>query len=326
MHPFDSSDRFVYRDGMPVESRKRNPHEAQSFSRDLASSQITPAAVERRLRQLRDELSDAIYFKHPSAQIESLQSRVADLEGVLVGAASVVEGPSARRERLEQAAFRHAAVIERLNSQAVKLARQIEGLKLDLNESIRLRDPAREIQVMREQIAARLAEHTAIVLELSTAQQELDVMAKEAHAEVGAQSPRATIVDGRAEALRKAKIRLASLVSELNDPAVGRDMKLLQTVRRELREAEEEVDTLTARGAVANPRRRSSRPSYDEETRADLAAGKLSMKDILRRMERYRRLLAETLAADPDALERIASLFLRIKGLESMTRQPKKAV
>lgn len=307
--------------------RRHNPsHEAQSFSRDLAAGQITPAAVERRLRQVRDELSDAVHFKYPSAQIESLQSRVADLEDVLSGATPATEGPSARRERLEQAAFRHAAVIERLNSQAVKLARQIEGMELDLSESIRLRDPAREIQAMREQIAARMAEHTALVLELSAAQQELDVMAKEAHAEVGDQSPPpAAVVDGRAEALRKAKIRLASLVSELNDRTVTRDMKLLQTVRRELREAEEEVAALTAR-TVANPRRRSVRKTYEEETRSDLASGKLSMKDIVRRAERYRRLLAETLAADPDADERIASLHLRIKELESMTQQPRKAV
>ncbi len=307
--------------------RRHNPsHEAQSFSRDLAAGQITPAAVERRLRQVRDELSDAIHFKYPSAQIESLQARVADLEGVLSGASSVVEGPSARRERLEQTAFRHAAVIERLNSQATKLARQIESMESDLHESIRMRDPAREIQAMREQIAARLAEHTAIMLELSLAQQELESMAKEARAEIGPQLPRATVVDGRSEALRKAKVRLASLVSELNDPTIGRDPRLLQTVRRELREAEEEVEALTARGAVANPRRRSVRKTYEEETRSDLASGKLSMKDVSRRAERYRRLLAETIASDPNALERIAALHLRIKELESMTPQPKKAV
>lgn len=306
--------------------RHNSSPEAQSFSRDLASGQITPAAVERRLRQLRDELSDAVHFKYPSAQIESLQARVADLEGVLSGAAPAVEGPSARRERLEQAAFRHAAVIERLSSEASRLARQIEGMESDLHESIRMRDPAREIQAMREQIATRMAEHTAIVLELAAAQQELESMAKEARAEIGPQLPSANIVDGRAEALRKAKIRLASLVSELNDPAIGRDMRLLQTVRRELREAEEEVEALTARGAVANPRRRSVRKTYEEETRADLASGKLSMKDIARRAERYRRLLAETLAADPDADERIASLHLRIKELESMIPQPRKAV
>lgn len=307
--------------------RRHNPsHEAQSFSRDLAAGQITPAAVERRLRQVRDELSDAIHFKYPSAQIESLQARVADLEGVLSGASPAVEGPTARRERLEQTAFRHAAVIERLNSQATKLARQIESMESDLRESIRMRDPAREIHAMREQIAARLAEHTAIVLELSMAQQELESMAKEARAEIGPQLPRATVVDGRSEALRKAKVRLASLVSELNDPTIGRDPRLLQTVRRELREAEEEVEALTARGAVANPRRRSVRKTYEEETRSDLASGKLSMKDVSRRAERYRRLLAETIASDPNALERIAALHLRIKELESMTPQPKKAV
>lgn len=306
--------------------RHNSSHEAQSFARDLASGQITPAAVERRLRQVRDELSDAVHFKYPSAQIESLQARVADLEGVLSGASPVVEGPSARRERLEQTAFRHAAVIERLNSQATKLARQIESMESDLRESIRMRDPAREIQDMREQIAARLAEHTAIVLELSTAQQELESMAKEARAEIGPQLPQATVVDGRSEALRKARIRLASLVSELNDPTISRDSRLLQAVRRELREAEEEVESLTARGAVANPRRRSVRKTYEEETRADLASGKLSVKDIARRAERYRRLLAETLAADPDADERIASLHLRIKELESMTPQHGKAV
>ncbi len=307
--------------------RRHNPsHEAQSFSRDLAAGQITPAAVERRLRQVRDELSDAVHFKYPSAQIEALQARVADLEGVLSGASPVVEGPTARRERLEQTAFRHAAVIERLNSQATKLARQIESMESDLRESIRMRDPAREIQAMREQIAARLAEHTAIVLELSMAQQELESMAKEARAEIGPQLPRATVVDGRSEALRKAKVRLASLVSELNDPTIGRDPRLLQTVRRELREAEEEVEALTARGAVANPRRRSVRKTYEEETRSDLASGKLSMKDVSRRAERYRRLLAETIASDPNALERIAALHLRIKELESMTPQPKKAV
>ena len=203
------------------------------------------------LRLAREELDDAIYFKKPRAVVAQLQAHVARLEG-RAAAPPPPEGPIQRRERLEQEAFRHAQAIEQLNAQAAGLARQIETLERDLHESIRMRDPAREIERLRAEIAASRADHTSLLIDLDVAQRNLAAMVERARAELGPHghgptAASAAATQDRAAQLRQAQIRLASLRSELGDPRTQRDQRLWEQLQREAREAEEEIATLTAR-------------------------------------------------------------------------------
>ena len=142
---------------------------------------------ERSIRALKDELDDAIFFKYPESRIAALRERIASLEGA--PSAPPPEGAVARRERLEQEAFRLQSVIERLLAQASQLARQIESLERDLQDSIRMRDPASEIKALRDGIAVRRAEHAAISLEIDAQTRVLSGMATTAHAELAATTP-----------------------------------------------------------------------------------------------------------------------------------------
>jgi len=233
---------------------------------------------ERDLRLAREELDDAIFFNKPAGAIAQLQAHVAQLEG-RAAAPPQPEGPIQRRERLEQEAFRHAQAIEQLNAQAAALARQIETLEYDYRQSVSMRDPAHEIERTRAEIAARRAEHTAVSLDLDMAQRNLAAMSERAQAELGTElgphgprpmAPRAMAIEAdrqRATAeLRQTQIRIASLRSELDDPSTQRDFQHLQVVRRELREAEEEAATLTAR-VKQNPRRPRRNPGDDDTLR-----------------------------------------------------------
>ncbi len=71
--------------------------EARFYMQALDSGQITPAAVERKIADVKVTLDDAKYFGKPPEVIAKIESRIGDLESVLVWdqAASIERGLSA---------------------------------------------------------------------------------------------------------------------------------------------------------------------------------------------------------------------------------------
>lgn len=68
-------------------------------------------------------------------------------------------------------------------------------------------------------------------------------------------------------------------------------------------------------------RRNPRRGAFIDGVRLDLKSGKLSAQDVSNRMAHFRRILAETIANDPEARERIAALTSHIKSLSAALRE-----
>lgn len=337
-----------------MRSVRRNPsHEVAAFARDLAEGRITTVSVERRLRQLRDELDDAIYFKRPQDQVDALRLQVLDIEAVLSGAATAPEGPVARRERLEQEAFRRASEVERLANQVADMDREIAWRDMDLHEAVRMRDPEHEIQAQRRALAELQARRVAVALDLQQAQSGLDAMAAAARSELAAVAPTARPVevvsqrrtyDGRpldADSAREIDGLLAQ--SRAGRFSVGALQDLFENAQRQYATAQLRGDqeSMSAVGhklmvldevlhEIRKESRRRKNPGgrrsrYVSGVERDLAAGKISMSDIARRVSSYRRLLEETIESDPEARDRIAMLSEQIAALERILRHRRSA-
>lgn len=160
--------------------------ESVAYDRDLKAGQITPAAIERRLRQLRDELDDAVFFKHSEREIASLREQVADMEAVLAGGWPHPEGDTARRERLEQEASARASSVEATQRKLDVAQREVSMLEADVREAVRMRDPEREVKKLRESLAKTVAMRDALRLERDAALSGLQAMAAKAEAEIAA--------------------------------------------------------------------------------------------------------------------------------------------
>lgn len=337
-----------------MRSVRRNPsHEAAAFARDLAEGRITTASVERRLRQLRDELDDAIYFKRPQDQVDALRSQVSDIEAVLKGATSAPEGQVARRERLEQEAFRRASEVERLANQVSDMDREIAWRDMDLREAVRMRDPEREIQAQRSALADLQARRVAMALDLQQAQAGLDAMVADARSEMAAAVPIVRSVEAAAQRrtydgrvldagaareidglLAQSRAGLFSVVAlqDLFENAQRQyataqlrgDQEVMNAAAYKLMVLDEVLHNIRKESRQRkNPGKRHSR--YVSGVERDLAAGKISMSDIARRVSSYRRLLEETIESDPEARDRIAMLSEQIVALERILRHRRSA-
>ena len=86
--------------------------EARYYLQALDAGQVTPAAVERKIAEVKEALDDARYFDKEPAAIAKLEDRVRELEAVLVWdqAASVERGLSAATEKPEPKQERPAAL------------------------------------------------------------------------------------------------------------------------------------------------------------------------------------------------------------------------
>jgi chromosome segregation ATPase len=89
--------------------------------------------------------------------------------------------------------------------------------------------------------------------------------------------------------------------------------------QRDVNETEIEIESLRnrlARTPRRNGRRRAPREAVEAER--DIVAGRIDMLDVLRRIDRYREVLAEVLANDPAARQRIGRLVDHIRSLEDI--------
>lgn len=94
-------------------------------------------------------------------------------------------------------------------------------------------------------------------------------------------------------------------------------------LRRKVAALEDELSTLKQSAGNLRPngrrvKRSKKLPREVADVRRDIAAGRIDMTDVVRRIDRYRHVLAEVLANDPSARERIGSLIEHIRGLEDV--------
>lgn len=126
-------------------SKRRNAEslkspEARWYVQSLEAGHVTPAAVERKIIEVKEALDDARYFGKPPEVIEKLEGRIRDLEAVLVwdqaasverGIAAALDKPEPPKQDLATALPVRKAAAEREAVEIVVPEKTHEGLRLD---------------------------------------------------------------------------------------------------------------------------------------------------------------------------------------------------
>jgi len=126
--------------------------------------------------------------------------------------------------------------------------------------------------------------------------------------------------------LERLRARLRLLQKDESEAIRFRDPKpeldrLAELILDTVREIHEVTASLEAPSTVASNPRRTTPAAYVEGVRRDLAAGKITLRDVARRLTRYRKILEETLRGDDEARLKIRSLISHITALESLVRK-----
>ena len=201
--------------------------------------------------------------------------------------------------------------------------RQIESLRTELDDILFFKHPEERAVKIREEIAAlesSLEEGTKVFYEEAD-KRAADYTAEIKKTEAPPFKTEELTPKQRADAeLDRLRTRLRLLQKDLDEARRFRDpqseidrlLAQIDAVRRETHELSAE----SASPVTRNPRRLPE--PLLEGVRRDLASGKVSLRDVARRVGHYQRLLNETISHDPEAKRRIASLTSHIAALEDL--------
>lgn len=164
------------------------------------------------------------------------------------------------------------------------------------------------------------------------AKQRADVYAAEIYkaGEAGRFDQPAPVDSARSE-LNRLNMRLGALQTDLREairfrdpePEIDRLRSKIQETRRSIQDLSDAVGRVHAAPGetkASNPAK-PPRRRFAEVAERDLSAGKLTRRDVVRRLARFKRLLEETLEVDPKANKKIALLEERVDHLQSLLRQ-----
>lgn len=208
-----------------------------------------------------------------------------------------------------------------------EVRRRIADLKTEVDDAVFFKYPADKIASLKASIGvleAALEPGSAAYDE--GARERAAVYAKEIEETTRPSVAREMTPRERAEAeLDRLRLRLRVLQNDLYEAKRMRDPQSeidrlagqIEGTRLAIRDLTESFEPKKANRG--NKKLRF--PNYAQGVKRDLEAGRMSMKDLSRQLNRYRRLLSDTRSSDPEARGRIASLAKRVAALESLAQE-----